>query len=211
MTTRQIESPGHNAANLLANFEVRRNIVGLLAAAGETTSQALSVIAGEVPWSQSLDFRCEPAGRQVEGMETAAVLDTHEDLAGTILVGCLKEAVDNISCLLTSLPFGEALDVSERAQEAANIIGSAYLNGLRAALDRVQYSSRSFLPSPPRFLRSSVENMLELAAGGQALGDRAWIADHRLRCGPTEVVMVWVPTASAIVTLGTVHTNEVRR
>ncbi|MFW2381218.1 MAG: hypothetical protein ACN4GZ_05620 [Acidimicrobiales bacterium] len=203
MTTLRAESVSHAAANLLANVEVRTGIERVLESAGVTTSEAISMIAGGESWTQSLDFRCEPAGRQVDGIETAAIMDTHDDLAGTLMVGCRKDAVEEVSTLLTSLGSGQSLGVNERAQEAANIIGSAYLNGLRSTLDGVDLSARTFLPSPPRFLRSSVETMMEMAVGGQALGDRGWIADHRLRSGAIQVVLVWIPTAEAIVTLGT--------
>jgi hypothetical protein len=144
----------------------------------------------------------------VDGVEVAGVMDTHDDLAGTLMVGCRRDVLQPISGRLTSLGAEESLDVSARALEAANIIGSAYLNGLRAALEHVEYSSRAFLPSPPRFLRCPVEMLLEIAIGGQALGDRGWIADHRMRSGSIEIVMVWIPTARAIVAIGTSERSE---
>ncbi|MBT8240234.1 MAG: hypothetical protein KJN63_03305 [Acidimicrobiia bacterium] len=208
MNALRARSTSDVATTLLANFDVRATIDAALTAAGEFTAQTLSSIADGEPWYHRLDFRCEPAGRQVDGVEAAGVMDTHDELAGTLMVGCLRDVLQPISGRLTSHTSAEALDVSVRALEAGNIIGSAYLNGLRSALDHVEYSSRAFLPSPPRFLRSSIEMFLEVAIGGQALGDRGWIADHRLRSGSIEIVMVWIPTAEAIVAVGTADRAE---
>ncbi len=201
MTTLRAERAAVSVANLMTDPDARRRIENVMRVAGDTAVGAVSLIAGESEWSHSLDLRCDPTGRQVDGLDVAAVMDTHEGLEGTMLVGCRRDTFDDIAELLTGLPSSENLTVQGRAQEAANIIGSAYLNGVRHGMASDGLSDRSFLPSPPRFLRASVEVMVELAVGGQALGDRGWIADHRLWCESGEIVVVWVPTCEAILVM----------
>lgn len=208
MTALRSNSMSDVAANILTNSEVRGSIGAVLAAAGESTATTISSVSDRGPWRHRFDFRCEPAGRQISGLETAAVMDTHNELAGTLMVGCRRDAVQSISREFTSLESVQSLGARVEALESANIIGSGYLNGLRTGLDHVGFSSRAFLPSPPRFLRASVEEMLEIAIGGQALGDRGWIADHRVRSDLAEIIVVWIPTAEAIVALGTAERPE---
>jgi len=204
MTTLRLETASNLLANVLAHPDRRRAITGALAEAGEATARILSGLAPDTDWAHSLDFRCEPAGRQVVGLESATVMDTQEELAGTMLVGCRQESVDDLSKVLVLSGMGEDVGLGEQALEATNIVGSAYLNGLRAALSDDAFSPRCFLPSPPRFLLAPVETMIELAIGGQALGDRGWIADHRFTAHGVELALVWIPTASALVALGAV-------
>ena len=204
MTTLRLETASNLLANVLAHPDRRRAITGALAAAGEATATVLSGLAPATDWTHSLDFRCEPAGRQVVGLESASVMDTQEELAGTMLVGCRSASLDDLSRVLVLAGLDDDDSIGEQALEATNIVGSAYLNGLRAALYNETFSTRCFLPSPPRFLRSPVETMIELAIGGQALGDRGWIADHRFTARGVELALVWIPTASALVALGAV-------
>lgn len=175
---------------------------GAFTAAGQNAVDALAGWASGSAWVADHRVRDLPFSQADTVLGRAddwhcVIIDTFDELHGSLL---LAMSSTSATALAADTSNGAAPEVASTLDETANILTSAYLNGLRDQLGELGGSDAAYLPSPPGRSMRGPSPMIRVALGGQGRADRAFIArTHAARSdGAVTLDLLYVPGRSAL-------------